>query len=94
MGVVYVSLIMFDKLPEPMRRDNVTKAGSAVLAASGATALTAGIIAAPRTTLGLAALAGGILATGNRTQLHEWYEKQRASKKSVVVDEDATEATA
>ena len=66
---------MFENAPKPLVRDNFAKAGSAVLGAAGVTAVTAGIATMPRTTLGLTALAAGLLSVGNREEIKTAYDR-------------------
>ena len=71
---------MFQKLPEPLRRDAFAKAGTTALGVAGVTAITAGIASMPRTTLGITSLAAGLLAAGNRDQLKTAAERWQAKR--------------
>ena len=84
---------MFQKLPEPLRRDAFAKAGTTALGVAGVTAFTAGVAAMPRTTLGITSLAAGLLAVGNRDQLKTAAERWKANRAALQKTEpEATTA--
>ena len=72
-------------------RNTTTRCGDIVLQTSGLYALAVGLVAAPRTTLGLAAAGSGLLAAGNADRLKDWAARRRASR---PVEAAATAETA
>ena len=57
---------------ESMDRNLVSKIGKYTLLGASSIATVAGVITAPRTTLGLAAIGAGLVCAGNAEQLKAW----------------------
>ena len=57
---------------EAMDRNLISKIGKYTFYGASSIATVAGIIAAPRTTLGLAAIGAGLVCAGNAEQLKNW----------------------
>lgn len=91
-----------EALPAACKRGPVGLAGTATVGTAATIATAAGMVAMPRTTLGIAAIGAGLLAYSNREALRDWSSVKFESKsddKSVtvtakVVDEKPAEAAA
>ena len=66
-------------VPVACTRNPVALAGTVVLSGATTVAGLVALTAAPRTTLGLAALGSGLLVAGNHQQLSDWYSSQNSS---------------